>query len=201
MRKCANKRSKWWSKILVQGQVRIIGGIWRGRKLKVPDLPGLRPTPDRVRETLFNWLQPVLAGAYCLDMFAGSGALGFEALSRGAAFVDMVDQNYQVVELLRQEAIKFAAKNLEIYVANAPSQLRVPSKPYDVVFIDPPFTEDLLVPSCIFLEENAFLADEAYIYLEAKSALDASKLPANWKLLKNKKAGNVAYHLALRSKN
>ena len=186
---------------MVPGQVRIISGIWRGRKLKVPDLPGLRPTPDRVRETLFNWLQPMIAGARCLDMYTGSGALGFEALSRGAAFVDMVDQNYQVVELLRQEAIKFAATNLEIYVANAPHQLRKPEKPYDIVFVDPPFNEDLLLPSCIFLEENGFLADEAHIYLEARSALDANSLPSNWQLVKNKKAGNVAYHLALRSKN
>ncbi len=182
------------------GQVRIIGGMWRGRKLKVPDLPGLRPTPDRVRETLFNWLQPVIAGAYCLDMFAGSGALGFEALSRGAAFVDMVDQSRQVVDLLLQEAEKFAARNLDIYAAIAPKQLRRPAKVYDIVFVDPPFGEDLLVPCCHFLEENAFLADEAYIYLEAKSPLDAALLPPNWRLLKNKKAGQVAYHLVLRSK-
>jgi 16S rRNA (guanine966-N2)-methyltransferase len=182
------------------GQVRIIGGMWRGRKLKVPALPGLRPTPDRVRETLFNWLQPVIAGAYCLDMFAGSGALGFEALSRGAAFVDMVDQSRPMVELLRQEAERFAASNVNIYTAIAPRQLRQPARVYDIVFIDPPFAEDLLLPCCRFLEENAFLADEAYIYLEAKVMLDEASLPANWRLLKNKKAGQVAYHLALRSK-
>jgi 16S rRNA (guanine966-N2)-methyltransferase len=184
---------------LVPGQVRIIGGMWRGRKLKVPDLPGLRPTPDRVRETLFNWLQPVIAGAYCLDMFAGSGALGFEALSRGAAFVEMVDQSRPIVDLLRQEAEKLDAHSLEIYTAVAPHQLRRPSHLYDIVFVDPPFTEDLLLPCCHFLEKNAFLADEAYIYLEAKDALDAALLPANWRLLKNKKAGHVNYHLALRS--
>ena len=89
---------------MVPGQVRIIGGLWRGRKLKVPDLPGVRPTPDRVRETLFNWLQPVIQGARCLDLFSGSGALGFEALSRGAAYVEMVDHSAAVVKLLREEA-------------------------------------------------------------------------------------------------
>jgi 16S rRNA (guanine966-N2)-methyltransferase len=185
---------------LVPGQVRIIGGMWRGRKLKVPDLAGLRPTPDRVRETLFNWLQPIIAGAHCLDMFAGSGALGFEALSRGAATVDMVDQARQVVDLLHAEAEKFAATNVNIYTAMAPKQLHRPSRLYDIVFIDPPFGEDLLLPCCHFLEENSFLADEAYIYLEAKAPLDATLLPPNWQLLKNKKAGKVAYHLVLRSK-
>jgi 16S rRNA (guanine966-N2)-methyltransferase len=184
---------------LVPGQVRIIGGMWRGRKLKVPDLPGLRPTPDRVRETLFNWLQPVIAGAYCLDMFAGSGALGFEALSRGAAHVEMVDQSRPIVDLLQQEAEKLQADNVEIYTAVVPGQLRRPAHLYDIVFVDPPFTEDLLLPCCHFLETNAFLADEAYIYLEAKTALDESRLPPNWRLIKNKKAGQVAYHLALRS--
>jgi 16S rRNA (guanine966-N2)-methyltransferase len=181
------------------GQIRIIGGLWRGRKLKVPDLPGLRPTPDRVRETLFNWLQPMVAGAYCLDLFAGSGALGFEALSRGAAYVEMVDQSVPVIKLLREEAVLLQAKNIEIYAARVPQQLRLPARPFDIVFLDPPFQDDLLLPCCAYLEANGFLAPTAHIYLEARAGLAAESLPPNWQLLKNEKAGQVAYHLALRT--
>lgn len=184
---------------MVPGQIRIIGGLWRGRKLKVPDLPGVRPTPDRVRETLFNWLQPVIQGARCLDLFAGSGALGFEALSRGASFVEMVDHSGPVVKLLREEAQLLKADNINIYAAIVPQQLKVPAEPFDVVFLDPPFQEDLLGPCCAFLEEKDFLADGAYIYLESAHPLTEQTLPANWQLIKSKKAGHVAYHLALRS--
>lgn len=183
---------------MAQGQVRIIGGQWRGRKLKVPDVTGLRPTPDRVRETLFNWLQPVIVGAHCLDLFAGSGALGFEALSRGASQVVMVDQAMKVIDGLRQQAALLGAKQAEIYQAQAPQQLRVPTQPFDIVFLDPPFQENLLLPCCDYLETHGFLADKAYIYLEAKESLDASQLPAQWQLLKIQKAGQVAYHLVLR---
>jgi 16S rRNA (guanine966-N2)-methyltransferase len=184
---------------MVPGQVRIISGMWRGRKLKVPDLPGVRPTPDRVRETLFNWLQPVIMGARCLDLFAGSGALGFECLSRGASHVEMVDHSAAVVKLLREEAEGLKAENFTIYAAIVPAQLKLPAQPFDVVFLDPPFNEDLLGPCCKFLEENDFLADGAYIYLEAPRPLTADDLPPNWELIKNKKAGHVAYHLAKRS--
>jgi 16S rRNA (guanine966-N2)-methyltransferase len=183
---------------MAQGQIRIIGGVWRGRKIQVPDVPNLRPTPDRVRETLFNWLQPVIAGAYCLDLFAGSGALGFEALSRGAAYVEMVDQSPKVVTLLRLELIKFDAKNADVYAATAPAQLRQPARPFDVVFLDPPFKEDLLLPCCRMLEEKEFLAEDAYIYLESADTLTEEMLPKNWRLLKSKKAGQVSYHLAQR---
>jgi 16S rRNA (guanine966-N2)-methyltransferase len=183
-----------------QGQIRIISGMWRGRKLTVPHFTGLRPTPDRVRETVFNWLQPLISGAYCLDMFAGSGALGFEALSRGAAYVSMVDQAAKVVELLRQELANLGAKNAEIYVATAPRQLKRPEHPFDIVFMDPPFAENLLIKSCAYLEENAFLAETAYIYLEANKPISQNELPSNWEILKSKKAGQVAYHLVLRKR-
>jgi 16S rRNA (guanine966-N2)-methyltransferase len=182
------------------GQIRIIGGEWRGRKLKVPEVPHLRPTPDRVRETLFNWLSPILAGANCLDAFAGSGALGFEALSRGAAHVVMVDDSHEVMKTLQEEAQMFKATNLEIYRARVPSQLKKPQKPWDIVFLDPPFQQDLLLPTCLFLEkEEGFLAEKAHIYLEAKDTLKPEDLPSNWEVIKSKKAGQVAYHLILRS--
>src|SRR5436309_1394854 len=108
----------------MKGELRIIGGQWRGRKLKIPNVTNLRPTPDRVRETLFNWLAPILPGAYCLDAFSGSGALGFEALSRGAAYVVMIDQSPLVIKLLREELQILKADNAEVYQAILPEQLK-----------------------------------------------------------------------------
>jgi len=183
-----------------QGQVRIIGGEWRGRKLKVPDIADLRPTPDRVRETLFNWLAPVIQGASCLDLFTGSGVLGFEALSRGAAHVVMVDHSTAVIDLLQQEAIMLKTSCADIYCAKIPGGLKTTARPFDIVFLDPPYRQNILLPCCFYLEENAFLAENAYIYLEAKEGLTESDLPINWKIIKNKIAGQVAYHLVKRIK-
>ena len=186
-----------------KGQIRIIGGKWRGRKLCVPVAPTVRPTPDRIRETLFNWLAPVISGAYCLDAFAGSGVLGFEALSRGAAHVVLVDQSKTVISSLQQELkLLKIIDTVEIYQAIVPHQLKKPIKKpnslFDIVFLDPPYHENVLLPTCFYLEENNFLAPDAYIYLEAKEVLQPEDLPQNWQLIKNKKAGQVAYHLARR---
>lgn len=186
--------------VMAQGKIRIIGGEWRGRKLIVPNLPNLRPTPDRIRETLFNWLAPYIYGAFCLDPFAGSGALGFEALSRGAEKVVMVDQSPIVIKLLQEELMLFKSVKGEVYRANAPFQLKIPQRPFDIVFLDPPFHENLLIPTCEYLERNAFLAEQAYIYLEAKDRLKETDLPTNWAILKSKVAGQVAYHLIARQK-
>lgn len=183
---------------MAEGIIRIIGGTWRGRKLKVPDVANLRPTPDRVRETLFNWLAPFIAGSRCLDMFAGSGALGFEALSRGALHVVMVDDSAIVTRLLREELQVFKAENAEIYQAKAPLQLKAPKNPFNIVFLDPPFADNLLLSCCFYLEENAFLAPDALLYLEARETLDEALLPENWQILKSKRAGQVAYHLIKR---
>ncbi len=180
---------------MAQGIIRIIGGEWRGRKLKVPDLPHLRPTPDRVRETLFNWLSPYIAGAHCLDLFAGSGALGFEALSRGAASVVMVDESRMVIELLQTELKIFKANHAEIYCAKAPNGLQPPKNPFDIVFLDPPYSENILLPCCFYLEEQHFLAPNAHIYLEARETIDEKNLPPHWEIMKSKRAGQVAYHL------
>ncbi len=183
---------------MAQGIIRIIGGQWRGRKLKVPDVVNLRPTPDRVRETVFNWLAPHIAGSYCLDLFAGSGALGFEALSRGASHVVMTDDSPIVIQLLQEELQLFKAENADIYRARAPLQLKPPAHPFTIVFLDPPYGDNLLLPCCFYLEANGFLAEEAYIYLEARETLDEKNLPAHWQLLKSKRAGQVAYHLIKR---
>lgn len=180
------------------GQVRIIAGKWRGRRLTVPDIKGLRPTPDRVRETLFNWLASIIPGTHCLDLFAGTGVLGFEALSRGAAFVVMVDQSHEVIKILNQALKMFDVENALIYQANVPAQLRPTSQPFDIVFLDPPYDSSLLFPCCHYLEEHGFLADNAYIYLETKHIIKDNDLPANWRIIKNQQAGQVVYYLARR---
>lgn len=180
------------------GFVRIIAGKWRGRRLQVPTLTDLRPTPDRVRETLFNWLMQQINGARCLDLFAGSGVLGFEALSRGAAYVEMVDQSAMVIALLQKELLSFEADNAVAYQARVPQQLKSPAQPFDIVFLDPPYQSDLLLTCCLHLETQGFLSKNAYIYLEAKDDIKDNDLPQNWRLVKSKKAGQVHYHLAMR---
>jgi 16S rRNA (guanine966-N2)-methyltransferase len=184
----------------MQGFVRIIAGEWRGRRLKVPDIKDLRPTPDRVRETLFNWLAPYIRGANCLDLYSGSGVLGFEALSRGAKYVEMVDQSAEVIKLLKEELSGFGVENASIYQATVPNGLHPAANPFDIVFLDPPYQADLLLPSCRYLEEHHYLANSAYIYLEAKGDIKDNDLPQNWRFIKSKKAGQVHYHLAYREK-
>lgn len=182
-----------------EGKVRIIGGKWRGRRLKVPDIKDLRPTPDRVRETLFNWLSPHIVGSRCLDLFAGSGVLGFEALSRGAAYVELVDQSKAVVQLLQEELATFKAEDAaRIYLAKVPTQLKIPAERFDIVFLDPPYQENILLKTCEYLEAHAFLAKNALIYLEAAAVIKDNELPSTWQLLKQQQAGQVIYHLARR---
>ena len=176
--------------------LRIIGGQWRSRHLEFPELPGLRPTPDRVRETLFNWLAPVLPGARCLDLFAGSGALGIEALSRGAAETVFVEQHPAAVGALRANLAKLQADGAHVHMADAQAWLRLPSTPFDIVFLDPPFGAGLLEPVCARLEQNGWLAEQTWIYLEAEIG-QMPVLPAAWTLHRNKTAGAVLFQLAV----
>ena len=184
----------------MKGEVRIIGGKWRGRKLTVPKEATVRPTPDRVRETLFNWLMRVLPGAYCLDAFAGTGVLGFEALSRGAAHVTMIDQSKNVIFLLKEELKKFDVEkeNANIYQGVLPKELKKPSQAWDIVFLDPPYQMPLLLPMCFYLENQGYLANPAHIYIESPAPIEDTMLPTSWKIIKSKKAGMVAYHLVQR---
>ncbi len=183
-----------------QGSVRIIAGEWRGRRLQVPDVKDLRPTPDRVRETLFNWLAPYIQGARCLDLFAGSGVLGFEALSRGAARVVSVDADRKVVELIHEQLAVFKTDKGAVYGALIPAELKPADHPFDIIFLDPPYQSGLLLPTCFHLEANGYLADDALIYLEASSPINEKDLPSNWHIMKTKQAGQVAYHLVKREK-
>ena len=176
--------------------MRIIGGQWRSRLLEFPDLPGLRPTPDRVRETLFNWLAPILPGVRCLDLFAGSGALGIEALSRGAAEVVFVERHPLAIRALRESLARLKAEGARVEQAEALAWLRQPGTPFEIVLLDPPFGQGLLEPVCAALETGGWLAETAWIYLEAE--LPPLSLPAHWRRYREKRAGAAAYCLARR---
>ncbi|UNK27983.1 16S rRNA (guanine(966)-N(2))-methyltransferase [Serratia plymuthica] len=180
------------------GQIRIIGGQWRGRKLPVPNSPGLRPTTDRVRETLFNWLAPVIQGARCLDCFAGSGALGLEALSRYAGSATLLEFERPVAQQLEKNLALLQGKGTVVNT-NTLSWLAGNGQPFDVVFLDPPFRKGLLAETVTLLEQQGWLADEAWIYVEAEAENAAADVPANWQLHREKVAGQVAYRLYVRS--
>ena len=180
-----------------ENQLRIIAGRWRGRKLSFAPVPGLRPTSDRIRETLFNWLDPWIQGARCLDLFAGSGALGIEAASRGAAEVVMVDHDPAVVATLREQLQKLEFSEALLVQQDVNSWLQGKAEPFDIVFLDPPFRENRL-PACIgLLEEHGWLAAGARVYIEAEKAC-SPELPDSWDLYRSKSAGQVGYHLARR---
>ncbi len=181
-----------------RNELRIIGGRWRSRRIRFAAQPGIRPTPDRVRETLFNWLQHEIAGSRCLDLFAGSGALGLEALSRGAAEVTFVERDRIAARHLREALALLGGANAQIKVEDARRFLEGPSAPFDIVFLDPPFGEDCLAEICAALEERGWLAGTAHIYIEAPSRGEALVLPQRWTLLKAQRAGAVGYHLARR---
>jgi len=179
-------------------QLRIIGGEWRGRKLSFPDLDGLRPTPDRMRETLFNWLQYELPGARCLDLFSGSGALGLEALSRGAASVILVDRAAEVTRQLQANLALLQAEHGRVEQDQATRWLeRQPpgGERFDLVFLDPPFRQGLLSSCCSLLEAGDLLSPEALIYVEAERELRTLPVPANWELHRHKSAGQVSCNL------
>lgn len=178
-----------------RNEFRIIAGRWRRRRLKFPDLPGIRPSPDRVRETLFNWLMHVVPGARCLDLFAGSGALGLEALSRGAQQVTFVDRERQVAEALRAHLELLHALHGEVLQADALAFLRGPSRLFDIVFLDPPFSSSLLVESITVLHQGDWLAPQAHLYMEYSLGC-APALPAAWEMRREGHAGRVGFALA-----
>ncbi|MGU3525496.1 16S rRNA (guanine(966)-N(2))-methyltransferase [Enterobacteriaceae bacterium C23F] len=177
------------------GQIRIIGGQWRGRKLPVPDSPGLRPTTDRVRETLFNWLAPHMVDARCLDCFAGSGALGLEALSRYAGSATLLEMERHVAQQLQKNLATLNARNAQVVNTNSLTFLAQAGTPHDVVFIDPPFRKGLLEETLTLLENNGWLADDALIYVESEVENGLPPVPAHWELHREKVAGQVAYRL------
>ncbi len=175
--------------------LRIIGGAWRGRKLRFPDVAQLRPTPDRVRETLFNWLGAKLPGARCLDLFAGSGALGLEALSRGAAAVCFVEHDAHAVRELKARLAEWGAQGASVQRAEALTFLASGGEPCDVVFLDPPFASALLGAALPLLTAHGWLRPAARVYVEGPARAGLPPLPAGLELLRSGQAGAVGYHL------
>jgi len=179
----------------VSNKVRIIGGEWRGRMLSFPDVPGLRPTPARVRETVFNWLQYDVVASRCLDLYAGSGALGMEAASRGAKSVVQVENDAQVCRQLKHNTDLVATSKVKIVQQDVFRYLAGNAEEFDLVFLDPPFARGYAVQAANWLEDKLWLASHAKIYIEVESQLKLTGLPANWTMLKHKTAGEVAYYL------
>ena len=188
---------------MAEGRVRIIAGRWRGRRLGVEDEPDVRPTPDRVRETLFNWLAPDLPGARCLDLFAGSGALGFEAVSRGAAEAVLVDRSRAVRDRLRRECDRLeAGGSVSVVEADALAWLARrppwPPTPFDVVFVDPPRRSEVHREVAERLAKHGWLAAGALVWFEVVRRREPPKLADGWTFLKSGRAGDVRYYLASR---
>ncbi|MGL5336129.1 MAG: 16S rRNA (guanine(966)-N(2))-methyltransferase RsmD [Enterovibrio sp.] len=180
------------------GFIRIIAGQWRGRKLPVQNVAGLRPTTDRVKETVFNWLQADIYGARCLDLFAGSGSLGFEALSRQAAQVTFLEKDAKAHAQLASNINALKTEQAALHLTDAIDFLARKNTalvPFDLIFIDPPFHLDLIAKAVEKIEENGWLSPEGLIYIESELTLSGLKMPETWRLLKRKQAGQVLFRL------
>ena len=177
-------------------KIKIIGGKWKGTNLTFYDEPELRPTGNRIRETLFNWLQPNIQGSICLDLFAGSGCLGLEALSRGASKCVMIEKNKRVINHLAKNIEKLSSST-ELVNDDAINYLssKEPSKTFDIVFLDPPFDSTIYESTMRTLELNHWLSHDALIYVEARSDSLMFQIPDNWSLFREQVAGNVHYML------
>jgi 16S rRNA (guanine966-N2)-methyltransferase len=178
------------------GQLRIIGGEWRGRRLRFTPAEGLRPTSDRTRETLFNWLAPIIRGAVCLDLFAGSGALGLEALSRGAAHCDFVEPSRETLAGIRGHlGLLQATGRGHCHQRTAEAFLSQADTRYDLVFIDPPFGHAMASTACRQLAASGLLNAQAMVYVETAASEPVPEVPADWLVHREKTAGGVAYRL------
>ncbi len=177
------------------GRLRIVAGKWRSRLLPVAEEPGLRPTSARIRETLFNWLASTIEGSRCLDLFAGTGALGFEALSRGAREIVFVENSARAAAALKESVKVLDATGARIHQADAIRYLKREPEPFDIVFLDPPFADDLLEDLCRLLSEGNWLADGARVYLEQDRERPLPALPDGWTIINDKTAGQVRYAL------
>jgi len=180
------------------GRLRIVAGKWRNRLLNIADVPGLRPTSERIRETLFNWLAPTIEGARCLDLFAGTGALGLEALSRGARETVFVEKSSKAAQALRNAVLTLEASGTIVHNDDAMEFLhgKEPGQ-FDIVFLDPPFAADMLVELCRLLDRASILASGAQVYIEEDRARPAAEFPRGWRVVKSKNTGNVRYSLVI----
>ena len=183
-----------------KGNIRVIAGKYGGRKLPVVNAEGLRPTTDRVKETVFNWLMPYINDSVCLDCFAGSGGLGFEALSRGAEQVTFLELDKQASQQLKENAQLLKVENCTIECTNSLDYIEANNNQYNIVFIDPPFRKNFITKTTSLLTSNC-LTDGAIIYLEMEVENNTDVLPSSWQLLKEKIAGQVVYRLYQYNKN
>jgi len=179
-----------------QGKVRITSGEWKNRNLEVPDIDGLRPTSERVRETLFNWLMPSIHKSVCLDLFAGSGSLGFEALSRGARHCTFVEKSKLAFRQIKTTRTILNAMNSEAHNCDAIDFLSsVHNHNFNLVFLDPPFSDDYLISSIESIHEYQLVSRGGYIYIEFNKNNDLFDLPDNWSVIRKKIYGNVCFIL------
>ena len=183
-------------------QLRIIGGKWRSRRVPFVSAKGVRPTLDRFRETLFNWLMFDVEGARCLDLFAGSGALGLEALSRGAKDVVFVDDSPQVIRQIKENLCALESKTGQTYLSDARAWLQnqKPDQTFDIVFLDPPFHSDLLPQACSLLETAGWLNQEALVYVESQPGFNCDAIPGQWRLGRSKLTKTKEFYLFERKK-
>jgi 16S rRNA (guanine966-N2)-methyltransferase len=182
----------------MKNEIRIIGGTWRSRKIRFPAAPGLRPSPDRVRETLFNWLGQDLEGLVCLNLYAGSGVLGFEAASRGAKRVVQVERSPEACIALKQNREQLAARAVQIVSMDVSRFLAGSTEAFDLVFLDPPFHQGLVEPCCHELEGKGWLAAHGRVYIEAEKEKVWGQMPETWQIYRHKQAGGVDYRLCQR---
>jgi 16S rRNA (guanine966-N2)-methyltransferase len=178
-----------------RGNLRIIGGRWKRQTIRFVDTDDLRPTPDAVRETLFNWLAPAIEGANCLDLFSGSGALGFEAASRGACRVALVDHDRTVYRQLVHTRDALSASQIYIHCEDAQAFLLNASGRFNIVFLDPPFRSQLANRMTTALEHSGVLEAQSLIYLETHKGDTRPDLPATWRLYRERITGRIAYRL------
>ena len=177
------------------GKLRIIGGENKGRNIFFPATDGLRPTADRVRETLFNWLANIIEDSHCLDLYAGSGALGLEALSRGATKVVMVESNRKAADAIKQNLTNFGSESTSVICQNAISYLSKCEQKFDVVFLDPPYQSDLMQKSIEHISKLDILNQVGWVYIEHSSHTDTPVVPDNWQLHRSTKAGEARVNL------
>ncbi len=179
-----------------RSSVRIIAGKWRGRRINFPTIQGVRPTHDRIRETLFNWLQRDISGAICLDLFAGSGALGIEALSRGAEHVTFIDSSKEAVSFIKSNLQKLACESSSVLCANIPdNKLIMSPKTFDVIFLDPPFSQGLMLPAIAWLKDSKLISRDTIFYYEMESGNQASLHSLQLNIYREKKTANINYGL------
>ena len=178
------------------GRLRIVAGKWRNRRLEIADVAGLRPTSERIRETLFNWLTPDLPGSRCLDLFAGTGALGLEALSRDAGSADFVEASRAAVRTLTSNIRLLGSANAKVHAVDARDFVEnYRGEPFDIVFLDPPFAAAADDELCRLVSASSLLARKAQVYLEQPRERELAELPSGWTVKKSKTAGGVRYSL------